>query len=212
MTWRTSSSCLGSDPDDFFPYIWPEEKLDSIRLVEVRERDCRDCPVRRACLAEVMEIERGEDAATRFGLYAYLTPGQRESIEKRGIATCPRCGTTRDPVLLARGDLVCPIRCGQPDRHVEPPPYDGDQWTKRHTTLSKRIVAWIIDNAEPGDGLPTPAHMADLMGGIRKSDVLRVYAALIEDRTVKRSGPKQSPTYHRGAKVALHNWTPNWTD
>lgn len=212
MTWRDSASCQHVDPVVFFDDIWSDDGwFREPNLDFAKAMYCNDCPVRRSCLEECMEHERGKEAADRFGLFAFLTPGQRESIEKRGITRCPRCNTVRDPVLLAAGVLHCPIGCGQPDKWVSPPPYDGDQWTKRHTTLSARIVAWIIDNADTGDTILSPTAMSDMMGGIRRSDVQRVYMALVEDGTLIRHDTVPA-TYVRGAKVASRNWKPNWTD
>ena len=112
----------------------------------------------------------------------------------------------RDPVRIAQGILSCPRRCGVLDRSILPPPHQGDQWTKRHTTLSKRIVGWLVDSVQPGDAVPNPTRMSDLMGGVRRSDVLRVYKELVADGTLK----KDLHEYTRGAKMASHNWKPNW--
>lgn len=199
------AACLGSDPGAFYDAPWPDGKLDEVE-VEIARKPCHDCPVRKACFADVMEYERGNEAADRYGVQAYLSPGQRESIEKRGIGRCHGCDAVRDPVRLAQGVLSCPRRCGVPDRTIIPPPHQGDQWTKRHTTLSKRIVGWLVDSVQPGDDVPNPRRMSELMGGVRYSDVLRVYRELAADGTLVQ----ELQSYRRGAKVASHNWKPNW--
>ena len=207
MEWRDSAACLNTVPNiDFFDLMLLDELCEEC-IVSVREV-CHTCPVRRACFTEIMADERGREAADRHGVRAYLSPGQRESIEKRGITSCPACGSVRDPVLLAQGTLHCPRRCGFPDRSIIPPPHQGDQWTKRHTTLSKRIVGWLVDSVDPGQDVPGPSQMSDLMGGVRRSDVLRVYRELVKDGTLVQSGQD----YTRGGKVATHNWKPNWFD
>lgn len=213
--WRPSAACLDTPPEAFFEDIWPESgsvKMNVEALTTTRESLCRNCPVRRACLDEVMRDEKGADLSDRWGLRGYLTPGERESVKNRGILRCPKCGTVRDPVLLVQGILTCPVKCGRPERIVTPLALNGDQWTKRHTTLSTRIVGWLLDNSDPGDELPTPTQMAELMGGVRRSDVLRVYQVLMEDNTIVREGSKEAPSYRRGDRVASRNWKPNWSD
>ncbi len=65
----------------------------------------------------------------------------------------------------------------------------------------------MIDNTERGDVLPTPTHMAELLGGVRRSDVLRVYSALVTDHTVKRD----DQTYTRLASTGtLRTWYPQF--
>lgn len=196
--WRQYAACLGTNPDLFF-------ETDIEELESLANRRCKTCPVRRACLEAEMEEEKGAVTVDRNGLRGFLTPGQRESAEKRGVARCPRCNRMRDPVLLARGILRCPVNCGQKTRRIPPLPHAGDQWTKRHTTLAQRIVGWVIDNTERGDVLPTPTHMAELLGGVRRSDVLRVYTALVSDKTLSRD----DQTYVRlSATGTLRTWYP----
>lgn len=196
--WRESAYCLGTPPHLFF-----EDDLDELEALS-RLR-CARCPVRKPCFADVMEYEQGRVAADRHGLVAGLTPGQRESAEKRGAARCPRCNRWRDPILLAKGILRCPANCGQREREVPVLPHNGDQWTKRHTTLAQRIVGWVVDNTIEGDELPIPTRMAELLGGVRRSDVLRVYTALVDDGTVIRV----EQTYVRQAPTgALRTWYP----
>lgn len=204
------ATCLGASPATFYDDPWPQRSdkkglgpLDE-SAVEAARSVCHDCPVRKACYADVAEYERGKEAAERYGVQAYLSPGQRESIEKRGIGVCHGCGAVRDPVLLAHGTLRCPRACGVPERTIIPPPHQGDQWTKRHTTLSKRIVGWLIDSVEPGDEVPAPRKMSELMGGVRYSDVLRVYRELVADGTLNL----ELQDYSRGDRVASHNWKP----
>lgn len=201
------AECRGASLATFYDDPWPDGKLDEV-AVEVARKVCHDCPVRRACFADKMEYERGNEASERYGVQAYLSPGQRESIEKRGIARCRGCDSWRDPVLLAKGILHCPINCGVPDRTIIPPPHQGDQWTKRHTTLAKRIVGWLVDEVSPGDDVPSPRQMSEMMGGVRYSDVLRVYRELVTDNTLTQ----ELQSYRRGDRVATHNWKPNWYD
>lgn len=204
----SSAPCLLVGPTAFYDEPWPDDKLDAEVLERTRDAYCRDCHLRRACLGRALDEERGAAIGDRWGLQAYLSPGQRESVEKRGIAHCPDCDRVRDPVLLAQGILKCPVNCGRRTVLVVPPPHEGDQWTKRHTTLSRRIVGWVIDNTQPGEEVVLPAQMARLMGGIRHSDVARVYRELVADGTLIHADER----YLRGATLASRNWSPKWTD
>lgn len=197
--WRDHASCLNSDPEAFF-----SDDLDVLEAT--RDKFCRNCPVRRACLEDAARIEQGAVAADRHGLQGYLTAGQREAAEKRGTLRCQHCGATRDPVLLAQGIIQCPRRCAASRQYEHPPlPHAGDLWTKRHTTLGQRITSWVIDNTRQGEVLPTPTKMAELLGGVRRSDVLRVYTALVDDRTLSRD----DQTYTRLASTGtLRRWFP----
>ncbi len=200
--WIQYAACRQTPTDLFF-----DEDLEE--LISLAERRCRNCPVRRACFAAKMGEERGAVAADRHGLQGYLTPGQRESAEKRGVARCPKCNRWRDPVLLGRGILTCPVNCGQRDYAIPPLPHTGDQWTKRHTTLAQRIVGWVVDNTIEHDELPSPTRMSELHGGVRRSDVLRVYTALVYDGTVRKMERYGVLVYVRLASTgALRTWYP----
>lgn len=205
--WYEYAACKGGDTDAFFaPFDVETNKVVDEALVLIARTPCRDCPVRRACLEDITTMEQGHEVVYRAGVRGYLTPGQREAAEKRGILRCPRCDAVRDPVLLARGELRCPRRCGQPARHTSPLPMEGDQWTKRHTTLGQRITAWIVDNTRQGDVVPTPTRMSELLD-VRRSDVLRVYGALVEDKTLQRD----DQTYTRLARTGtLRTWHPKF--
>ncbi|HXJ69898.1 MAG TPA: WhiB family transcriptional regulator [Verrucomicrobiae bacterium] len=207
--WREHAACRVPGEDRSAPFFEPfsaetGKLVDEPALNEARKL-CHDCPVRRACLGDIAEYELGLETVNRSGLAAYLSPGQRESAEKRGILRCPRCDAWRDPVLLEKGILRCPRRCGERTRRIPALPHEGDQWTKRHTTLSQRIVGWVLDNTSMGDGLPTPTRMAELLGGVRRSDVLRVYAAMTADGTIRRD----DQDYVRvGSTGVLRRWWP----
>lgn len=207
--WREHAACRVPGEDHaaafFTPFNTETGKLtDEPALLEAR-KTCHDCPVRKACLGDISTYELGLETVNRSGLVAYLSPGQRESAEKRGILRCPRCDAVRDPVLLEQGTLQCPRKCGERTRHIPPLPHEGDQWTKRHTTLSQRIVGWVLDNTSMGDLLPTPTRMAELLGGVRRSDVLRVYAAMTADGTIARDDQRYTRV---GATGVLRKWHP----
>lgn len=206
--WREHAACRGVDTELFFdPFDVETGKLVNEAALNEARKTCHDCPVRKACLSDISTYELGLETVNRSGLVAYLSPGQRESAEKRGTLRCPRCDSVRDPVLIERGVLRCPRNCGEKARRIPAIPHDGDQWTKRHTTLSQRIVGWVLDNTSMGDILPTPTRMAELLGGVRRSDVLRVYAAMTADGTIARD----DHTYTRvGATGVLRKWYPSF--
>lgn len=213
----TSPACSEStDPEVFFNHIWPIEDdkpgpADEEALEYARAFYCRACPARRKCLNYAMEYEIKDDAG-RYGLFGYLTPGQRASVKRRKCLTCPRCGTVRDPVLLEQGRYECPVKCGEPKRLVPPIPLEGDQWSKRHTTLARRTAAWIVDNVPVGGDIPSISVLADTLGA-RRTDLSRVYAALVADGTLDRRGAS-SRTRHtrRGQTATMLQWSPPFMD
>lgn len=70
--WMEAGLCGQTSPDDWFP---PKGgSIDRPRAI------CRQCPVRRQCLAYAMEIEAGEAAIHRHGIWGGLTPRQRARL------------------------------------------------------------------------------------------------------------------------------------
>lgn len=79
--WRQDAGCAASDPETFFPLSYrPEE------LVRPARRICARCPVRAACLADVMATE---DPARRWGVYGGTTPDERAALHRAGLAITP---------------------------------------------------------------------------------------------------------------------------
>lgn len=211
-----NAACEDAPTPLFFDDIWPGFSEDSgpgpadLNVLEmVREHFCRECPARRMCLEMVMEDEdRGNDG-DRFGLYAYLTPGQRRSVKKRRALRCGGCGVVRDPVLLASGIYRCPVNCGEPERRVDFIPIDGDRWTKRHTALARKVLTWIVDNVEVGGLVPPASTMSETLEA-RRQDMGQVYAAFVADGTLDREGPLNAPVYRRRWATGSTRWTPRF--
>lgn len=76
--WLESAACLaeGIHPDEMFP------DNNAAGIAHARTI-CQTCPVRRACLIDCMKHEGGQSAKSRFGVYAGLTPRQRERLYHR---------------------------------------------------------------------------------------------------------------------------------
>lgn len=190
VTWRHSARCtqLGLTDDVFFEDVWPIQggdehgaQHDAEALTAAREV-CDACPVRRRCFAKAMAEERGVGAAFRFGVFAGTTPLQRWSIEHRGSQNCPLCGTVLDPNSLRAGEIVCPEECAI-DRTVPPIPDGGDRWTRRHTTLARKVIRWLVEEVVVGGAVPRPTNLAEQWGE-RRTDMTRVYEALVTDGTL----------------------------
>ncbi|MEQ3550918.1 WhiB family transcriptional regulator [Pseudonocardia nematodicida] len=82
--WRDDAACLGLDTELFFPVD------DRAASTEPPRRVCRGCPVRAACLADVLATE---DPARRFGVVGGTTPGERRVLHRAGLAiTTPEIG------------------------------------------------------------------------------------------------------------------------
>ena len=66
MTWADHGSCVGRDPDIFFP----ERGADTGQA----RAHCRACPVRSECLDYALETRQ------KFGVWGGLTPAQRRRL------------------------------------------------------------------------------------------------------------------------------------
>lgn len=74
--WREDAACAGLDTELFFPVD------DRTASVETPRRVCRGCPVRAACLADVLATE---DPARRYGIAGGTTPGERRVLHRAGL-------------------------------------------------------------------------------------------------------------------------------
>ena len=76
MKWQKEASCRGANIDVFFqekgggPYAYREAK-----------KYCAECPVIQQCFEFIMAIEI-DPAVPRYGMYAGMTPSQREDYQK----------------------------------------------------------------------------------------------------------------------------------
>lgn len=73
--WLLQAACRREDihPDEMFP--------DNNTAGIAHAKDiCATCPVRRACLIDCMRTEGARSAKSRWGVYAGLTPRQRERL------------------------------------------------------------------------------------------------------------------------------------
>lgn len=185
--WMDRAVCGGLTHPVFFGDVWDDAdeqhgpQHDPEALAAAREV-CDRCPVRRQCFAEAMHEELGVGAMFRYGVFAGTTPLQRWSIEHRGCQACPVCGTGLDPNSLRAGEIVCPEECAI-ERQVPVIPDAGDRWTRRHTTLARKVVRWLIEEVEVGGPVPRPTALAETWKD-RRTDMTRVYEALVTDGTL----------------------------
>lgn len=80
--WHEDAACRDHDPALFFPETGNEEEVTKAKAV------CADCPVRAACLRDVMAWER---PSARFGVVGGLSVNERHQVHrasrpKRGAA------------------------------------------------------------------------------------------------------------------------------
>jgi len=75
-TWHRSAACRDMDQDVFFPSAGPHAAL----TVQAAKRVCRGCPVRGACLADVMGWEQ---PSRRHGVAGGLSPAERHRLHRR---------------------------------------------------------------------------------------------------------------------------------
>ncbi|MFB7711635.1 WhiB family transcriptional regulator [Streptomyces sp. NPDC056105] len=69
--WRTRATCRQVDPETMFP------DNDKAGIEEARDV-CRPCPVRQECLRSVLHWEGNRGKDMRWGIFAGLTPQQRQ--------------------------------------------------------------------------------------------------------------------------------------
>ena len=86
---------------------------------ELRDGICGKCPVRAACLTEVMTAELSAGSKRRHGFAAGLTARQRTALAELGTWQCPECGTAFDPLGFVEGCLECG-QCGALYKNVVP--------------------------------------------------------------------------------------------
>ena len=77
-TWLKKAACRaeGVDPDWFYP-------TNTVDGIGQARAICAACPVRRECLADCMRHEGGRAAASRFGVFAGLSPRQRARLHQK---------------------------------------------------------------------------------------------------------------------------------
>ncbi len=186
--WLERAACRGATAV-FFDDIWPGGGRDPLgedtveTALATARAVCDRCPVRRQCLELALETETGMAAVNRFGLTAGFTPAQRWTLEKRAAMRCEQCGIVLDPTKIREGNYDC--ECGA-FRTVAPIPDRGDPWSRRHTTLARRVLAFLVDGVGSGTPLPHPTPLSDSWG-VHKTDMLRVYRALAEDSLIARN-------------------------
>ncbi len=71
--WRNDAECAEVDPEIFYPL----DLNPTGPAVTAARAICAGCPVRLACLLDVIE---GEDPARRWGITAGLTPDERADV------------------------------------------------------------------------------------------------------------------------------------
>jgi hypothetical protein len=206
--WNSRAACLGLPYATFFDDIWPplEDGTDGALVPEALERAramCAGCPVRLPCHEQAMRQEAGAASSRRHGVRGGITPQQRYSLWRRDSWQCERCGEVYDPLGIVAGDAVC--LCGW---YTEPPiPDVGDQWFPRHDDLLRLLVAWLLEHTEPGDRVPPPYRMLEILGYRRKDDMPLVYEKLIEDGLLER-GAGRGEYFRRAGKRVLATWRP----
>jgi WhiB family redox-sensing transcriptional regulator len=81
--WRVDALCArpGTDPEMFFPI---ETAANAPAQIAAAKRVCAACPVRTACLTDLM---RWEDPARRWGVVAGTTAAERDVLYAHQRAT-----------------------------------------------------------------------------------------------------------------------------
>lgn len=183
--WMKDAICAGSGSDAFFPD--PADHQDIEDKKERARAICAVCPVRTECCEQAMVEEAGEPIDFRFGIRGWTTPAQRISIERRGGLK------GRDPMKLVQGD--------DNGRAVPPVPDGGDNWSRHHTTLARKVVKWLVDNVAVGCKLPTQSKLCEELQ-CNPAPLRRVLDALVQDGTLDFAGKRT-----RGANGSSFSYT-----
>jgi hypothetical protein len=206
--WEDRAACSGLPGEMFFEDVFLEDddgvvkEIDRPALARARAV-CAACPVRDQCFTAAMEEEAGSAQARRFGVRAGTTPGQRYSIWRRDVQQCDRCGERYDPLGIVAGEVVC--SCGF---FEEPPiPDEGDVWYPRHDNLLRRLTDHLLEKTSPGDKIPGPTRMLEVLGHRRKDDMPLVYRRLEDDGLIER-GDGRGEYFRRAGRQALLSWRP----
>jgi hypothetical protein len=78
QTWRDIASCLGHDPELWFPYSYTNAH--GMRQANTAKAICLSCPVRRECLEDALQSEGGSKTDGRDGIRGGLTPEERYNV------------------------------------------------------------------------------------------------------------------------------------
>ena len=115
---------------------------------------------------------------------------------------CSRCPVRRE----CYGEIACPNWCDI-DRTMPPIDDRGDRWTRRHTTLARKVLRWLNDGGyRIGFVLPRPSTLADEWKD-RRNDMIRVYEALVADGTLAYD-PRKAEYWYCGKSGAFMDWEP----
>lgn len=191
MTWRHHIACRDADTNLFF----------TDATIPAAVGICLTCPVRKECLGDALTEEQDYADSHRAGVRGALTPQQRSLVVRRKLVACTRCHDAYDPALLLRGVAAC--SCGA----VRTTPVADAQehpWMPRYTELARRILIDIL-RYTPGDEVTKPTPLARNIG-VRKEDVVRIYATLVGDAILLKEGRN----YLRGhvTLVSPNEWKP----
>lgn len=152
MSWYESAYCKDDPNTDRW---FSGRKQDQLDIQDI----CALCPVRPACGNAAMEEEKGQGADYRTGFRAYMTPGQRVTIERTGGLR------GRDPMKVVMG-----LGTKRKDSHgqvrtmsVPAIPEGGVDWNRAHTALARKLTKWSEVNVKPGHYLPNDKKLCVML-------------------------------------------------
>lgn len=162
------------EPAAFDSDIWPGEgRQTNLDAMDRARGICAVCPVRAECGDAGMKFEVGLSGKNRYTFYAGLTPAQRALIEQRGDWSEAEGFKDRgiDPLTFNAEYAVDGVR---------PVSEKGSDWTDRHTSVARDILAWVSVTFTTGQYLPSYRDIARTVKA-RDAYVRRVLEALAED-------------------------------
>lgn len=79
-----------------------------IASVAIAKSVCDLCPLKAQCAREAVEIERGQHARDRFGIFGGMTPAERAAVDPG--RECADCGVSiRDRATNATRCITCAV-------------------------------------------------------------------------------------------------------
>ena len=147
------------------------------------QRVCAHCAVRVECGTQILFEEGNARVEDRHGFRAYMTPGQRESVSRRGGLL------GRDPMYVVNGV--------DGERLVPAVPLEGDGWNKHYSQLMRRTQALLEETLWDGEPVPVVKVLAKIMD-VNPTPLRKVLDALVQSGVLNYGGEVSQPSYTMG--------------
>ena len=188
--WTEKAACKGLSVLIFVPESAGNCGYDTPKAI------CRTCPVRYECCEAAIREEAGTPIELRCGIRGGTTGPQRAALEAAGGLR------GADPMALCEGYDTA-RSCAVPAI-----PTSGHNWSRHHTTLSHKLIRWLVDNVPVGGQLPPQSHVMAALS-CTATPLRRVLDALVADGTLDVIGKREhSPGDNAATRKLVRAGTP----